>query len=112
MSFEAIIGQPLAVKLVQDWLAKATNQPLLFYGPDGVGKRTLALEAAKALNCQFTSPSPSMGEGRDEGETKKETPHPAPSPAPPLRLGGPAEASVAGRGEGVLKCENPFSLSE
>ncbi len=27
-------------------------------------------------------------------------PHPTPSPSPPLRLGGPAEASVAGRGEG------------
>jgi DNA polymerase-3 subunit delta' len=51
MSLQSIIGQPLAVDLATQWLARKTNQPLLFYGPEGVGKKTLALEMAKALNC-------------------------------------------------------------
>ena len=69
MSMDTLIGQPLAVKLVERWLAKKTNHPLLFYGPEGVGKRTLAIELAKALNCQrspspgFQPPSPYVGRG-------------------------------------------------
>jgi len=55
MSFSSIIGQPLAVDLCGRWLAQNTNQPLLFYGPEGTGKRTLALEIAKALNCKDVS---------------------------------------------------------
>ncbi|MFA5975741.1 MAG: AAA family ATPase [Elusimicrobiota bacterium] len=47
---ESIIGQPLAVDLCRQWLAKETTHPLLFYGPEGTGKRTLALEVAKVLN--------------------------------------------------------------
>jgi DNA polymerase-3 subunit delta' len=51
MSFDSIIGQPLAVNLCRTWLKRQTTNPLLMYGPEGVGKRTLALETAKALNC-------------------------------------------------------------
>jgi DNA polymerase-3 subunit delta' len=51
MSFKSIIGQPLAVELIQRWLGQKTTQPLLFYGPAGAGKRAAALEAAMALNC-------------------------------------------------------------
>lgn len=51
MSFKKIIGQPLGVELCQRWLARETTNPLLFYGPDGVGKRQTAIELAKALNC-------------------------------------------------------------
>ncbi len=50
MSFESIIGQPFAVDLCRQWLKRKTTHPLLFYGPEGVGKKTLALEVAKALN--------------------------------------------------------------
>lgn len=52
MSFSSIIGQGLAVDIARRWLAKETTHPLLFYGPEGVGKRKTALEVAKALNCE------------------------------------------------------------
>jgi DNA polymerase-3 subunit delta' len=51
MSFDSIIGQPLAVDLCRTWLKRQTTNPLLMYGPEGVGKKTLALVTAKALNC-------------------------------------------------------------
>jgi DNA polymerase III subunit delta' len=51
MSLTSIIGQPLALELCRRWLAKDTTHPLLFYGPEGIGKRTTALQLAKALNC-------------------------------------------------------------
>src|SRR5690242_20264927 len=62
MSLSAVTGQPLAVDLCRQWLKKNTTHPLLFYGPAGVGKTTLALEVAKALNC-LTSSGLRAGEG-------------------------------------------------
>jgi DNA polymerase III delta' subunit len=52
MSFDSIIGQPFAVGLCRTWLKQNTTNPLLLYGPEGVGKKSLGLEVAKALNCQ------------------------------------------------------------
>ena len=56
MSFKDVIGQPLAVELARRWISRETTHPLLFFGPEGVGKKTLALEMAKALNCLSGQP--------------------------------------------------------
>jgi DNA polymerase III delta prime subunit len=51
MSLESISGQPFAIDLCRKWLKRQTTHPLLFYGPPQAGKRVLAIELAKALNC-------------------------------------------------------------
>ena len=52
MSFQSVAGQTMAVAMLRADLARR-RLPLayLFAGPDGVGKRLLAMELAKALNC-------------------------------------------------------------
>ncbi len=62
MSFESIIGQPFAVELCRKCIKRQTTHTLLFYGPEAVGKRALALELEKALNCTTVS-----GDGRIGG---------------------------------------------
>lgn len=53
MGFETFIGNPEAVATVRGMLASSRLPgALLFTGPDGVGKKTLALMLAKALNCE------------------------------------------------------------
>jgi DNA polymerase III subunit delta' len=53
MSFKDIHGQPRALRRLQG-LLKTGRVPsgLLFYGPEGVGKKKTALEFAKALACE------------------------------------------------------------
>ncbi|MFC1621618.1 ATP-binding protein [Candidatus Omnitrophota bacterium] len=51
MSFENIIGQNAAVNSLKGIIAQDTARgSYLFFGPDGVGKRTTAIEFAKAIN--------------------------------------------------------------
>ncbi|MGH9344971.1 MAG: ATP-binding protein [Terriglobia bacterium] len=53
MGFEAFLGNPVVVASLREMLARdAVPGSLLFAGPDGVGKRTLATMMAKALNCE------------------------------------------------------------
>jgi DNA polymerase-3 subunit delta' len=50
--FEEIIDQDLAKQMVGNCIREGTlPSALLFYGPEGVGKRTFALVIARVLNC-------------------------------------------------------------
>ena len=52
MSWSEILGQDLAKRTLSAHLAAGTTAgAYLFAGPEGVGKRRLALELAEALNC-------------------------------------------------------------
>jgi DNA polymerase-3 subunit delta' len=53
MGFGSFLGNEQAVATVRAMLAsRSVPGALLFAGPDGVGKKTLALMLAKALNCE------------------------------------------------------------
>ena len=59
MSWNEILGQDFAVQLLQAHLAaKTVPGAVLLAGPEGVGKRRLALELAKALNCAASASPP------------------------------------------------------
>jgi DNA polymerase III delta prime subunit len=77
MSLKSIIGQPFAVALAERWLKQGSNNPLLLFGPEGVGKKKLALELAKTLSCQ------ERVRGR-EGEGAQKPRPGSLSPLPPL----------------------------
>jgi len=52
MSFNQIKGQDIAIKILQNYL-KTNNfaSGYIFYGPSGVGKKLVAKNFAKAINC-------------------------------------------------------------
>jgi DNA polymerase-3 subunit delta' len=53
MPFERIAGHQRVLGLLQRSIAADTLPPsLIFVGPEGVGKRTVAISAAQALNCE------------------------------------------------------------
>jgi DNA polymerase-3 subunit delta' len=60
MGFDSFLGNANAVKAARGMLA-ADRLPgaLLLTGPEGVGKKTLAVMLAKALNCQRRAPGES-----------------------------------------------------
>lgn len=56
MSWKDIVGHESQIKyLVQAWKTNRLGQSYFFHGPDGVGKRYLAIEFGKALLCQSNS---------------------------------------------------------
>lgn len=53
MAFKDILGNSLAKNILKKALQKdKVPNSLLFCGPEGVGKKDMALELAKALNCE------------------------------------------------------------
>ncbi|HEY3363817.1 MAG TPA: DNA polymerase III subunit delta' [Symbiobacteriaceae bacterium] len=57
MSWAAIVGQPLAVRQLRQTIGSGKMaHAYLFVGPEGVGKRTVALQVAKVLNCHAPGP--------------------------------------------------------
>lgn len=57
MSFDSFLGNAKAIQTVRELLGrKRMPGSLLFTGPDGIGKKTLALMLAKALNCERPGP--------------------------------------------------------
>ena len=62
-----LIGHEWAVEMLRNQLANGRiRHAYLFSGPDGVGRRTLAIRLAQALNChQSPKPGQPCGECRD-----------------------------------------------
>jgi DNA polymerase III subunit delta' len=57
MGFDSFLGNAKTVRAVRDMLAqKRIPGSMLFTGPDGVGKKTLAMMLGKALNCEQPGP--------------------------------------------------------
>jgi DNA polymerase-3 subunit delta' len=63
MTFENIVGHRSVLDLLARALARDTLPPtLLFVGPEGVGKRRVALAVAQTINCQ-TGPAAKQRKG-------------------------------------------------
>jgi DNA polymerase-3 subunit delta' len=59
VSFDTVVGQKHPKGILAGALARGTvASSYLFYGPRGVGKLALAVELAKAVNCQKAEPQP------------------------------------------------------
>ena len=57
MGFDSFLGNAKAVQAVRDMLGRSRMPgSMLFTGPEGTGKKTLALMLAKALNCERRGP--------------------------------------------------------
>jgi DNA polymerase-3 subunit delta' len=60
MAFSSIVGHSHLIELLRTAVARdRVPQSLLFAGPDGVGKRTVAIALAQALNCPAARVDPS-----------------------------------------------------
>jgi DNA polymerase III subunit delta' len=63
MSFKSVLGQSQPKKILTNALQNCSvAHAYLFYGPDSVGKKKLAITLAKALNCKGANPLDACGE--------------------------------------------------
>lgn len=61
MRFEEVLGQTQAVGKIEAMLSsEKLPSVMLFYGPDGTGKKLTALKIARALNCTKNNPPESF----------------------------------------------------
>jgi len=76
MAWTDIIGHELAKRVFQSQLASGRlSNAYLLVGPDGIGKKRLALEMAKALNCTAEAPQRPCDSCRTCSQTARGT-HP------------------------------------
>jgi len=63
MLFDSILGQDLPKQILSRALQNGSvAHAYLFYGPQSIGKKLMALEFAKALNCKQDGPQSAYGE--------------------------------------------------
>ncbi len=71
--FKDIIGHEEVIKQLKEAITGGkVHHAYLFHGPDGVGKRTVAMALAAALNCQDPQAGDSCGKCTDCLQIKKE----------------------------------------
>jgi DNA polymerase III subunit delta' len=98
MSFKDIAGHTKEISVLKNSLGSGrVAHSLLFAGPDGVGKSLVALEFAKALNCQRFS-GDSCGECQDCAMI-------AASTHPNLILAGPEDKDGESTPDGLIRIE-------
>ena len=62
MSLQQILGQDKAIEVLNKSVRnKSLAHAYLFYGPSGVGKKLVAIELAKSLNCLVKGPAENCG---------------------------------------------------
>ena len=72
MSFKSILGQSQPKRILTNALQNSSvAHAYLFYGPDSVGKKKLAITLAKALNCKGTNPLDACGECESCGKIER-----------------------------------------
>ncbi len=64
MTFKGIVGQERVCRILEATLKAGQFPPLLFAGPAGVGKRTLAIRLAQAANCEAVKDGSPCGKCR------------------------------------------------
>ncbi len=76
MSFKSILGQSQPKKILANALQNSSvAHAYLFYGPESIGKKKLAITLAKALNCKGTDPLDACNECESCGKIERGT-HP------------------------------------
>ncbi len=63
MSFQRILGQDQPRRIIQNALENnSVSHAYLFFGQESIGKKLMAVEFAKALNCEVSGPKDNCGD--------------------------------------------------